>query len=71
MSKRWTDHPTLQFPVHRYDEHQVLTGFVEHIHVFPDGIVIRFPQNLTESPLKWSQAALWIPNQGTAGILNA
>lgn len=68
--KREYSHPTIELPVRRYGVWETLVGFVESVHFFNDGIVVRYPQNLTISPLKWTQAALWIPNCGTAGILS-
>ncbi len=49
---------------------ETLVGVVTELISFPDGIVARFPQNITLSPLKWPEAVLWIPSKGSCGILS-
>ena len=63
-------HPTIEIPVKCFGIWNTLAGFVEEVHLFEDGVAIRYPQDLTKSLLKWSQAVLWIPNVGPAGILS-
>jgi hypothetical protein len=57
-------------PFRQYGNWETLHGRVAKITEFSDGVVIHYPQLLDESPLKWPDAILWVPNQGTVGILN-
>ncbi len=48
----------------------VLIGWMTKISFFSSGIVVHFPQDVSQSSLKWPTAVLWIPNEGSCGILN-
>ena len=62
----------VELPIpHRFEgKWELMIGKITKITQFPDGRVVHFPQNLTQSPLKWPNAILWIPNVGGCGILN-
>ena len=62
-------YPQISVPVKTLGCWETLVGFVARVREFPDGVVVEFPQNLERSMLKWTDAVLWIPNCGTAGIL--
>ncbi|MFT5179956.1 MAG: hypothetical protein ACI8V7_000495 [Candidatus Paceibacteria bacterium] len=57
-------------PVRSLGSWETISGHVTKITKFPDGTVIHYPQDLYNSPLKWPDAILWVPNKGTIGILN-
>ncbi len=63
-------YPEVNLPVRHVGRWETLVGFVSRVREFADGVVVEFPQNPQKSPLKWSNAVLWIPNHGTAGILS-
>lgn len=73
--EQWTSvpphsYPEVSLPVRQFGQWETLVGFVSIVREFADGIVVEFSQNLNRSFLKWPNAVLWIPNHGTAGILN-
>ncbi len=62
-------YPEFIFPVRCFGYWENLVGFISEVREFTDGTVVKFPQNLQKSMLKWTDAVLWIPHRGTAGIL--
>lgn len=60
---------TLHIPTKFCNEWELLIGKVTSVTIFPDGVVVKFPQDITASPLKWPEAVLWIPKIGNCGIL--
>jgi hypothetical protein len=60
----------LPIPYRSDGKWELMIGKISKITHFPDGHVVHFPQNLIQSPLRWPNAILWIPNEGGCGILN-
>ncbi len=63
-------YPEMSLPVRNVGRWEILVGFIGRVQEFTDGVVVKFPQHMQKSLLKWPDAVLWIPNHGTAGILS-
>jgi hypothetical protein len=62
--------PLLVLPFEAEGEQRELVGRIEGIQVYPDGVLVEYPQVVEESALRWPYALLWVSIDGNGGILN-